>query len=75
MDRRGTTAADGRLGCKTETAMTDIDPTPEPGAEKLARIRSLLETHEGSPDAVLDAIAEVIGRREPARETYQKPWG
>ncbi len=55
--------------------MTDIDPTLEPGAEKLARIRALLETHEGSPDAVLDAIAEVIGRREPARETYQKPWG
>ena len=55
--------------------MTDTDTTPEPGEQKLERIRSILATHEGTPGAVLDAIAEVIGRREPVRETYQKPWG
>lgn len=52
-----------------------ISPARTTSADKLSQIRSILDEQAATPDAALAAIAEVVGRREPSGEIYQKPWG
>lgn len=44
-------------------------------AERLARVRAVLAEKGDTPAAALDAIARIVGRRDPPADIYQKPLG